>query len=428
MSAKISKTNIVILTTNLIRTNGGTYACFQIIDSACRAGLNVTVALRGQTKSNYIKYFQEKYKLNIGDRNLINARYLQFSHRLDSVARKFIGGSSRVLSIYEVLSKIILSIVGIFCSVIDKKFEDALQSADIVFVNEIFDNEKNIKYLKNKTSAKIIGTHYAPVGFNMIGLATKYSSVDPVIKYKSFYGKYDALLFESISEAKKFDDLFEKAKSLCIMPVIDELSFRDINQRPSSFDSNFFNIAVVCSIQHRKGIHKLLEVVKILTEYNENILCHVVGPISDVGYYGDLIYLIDLFKIRNNIRFYGERSDYLSFIKFADIVVQTSIAEGVSTVLREAMFLKKAIVTFAISGTTDLLTSGLDSILVPPFDALVFAQNIKELINDSEKISQLGSNAYKTYKEKCSKDNHVQFLKQGFQDVIARNLCVDAVQ
>jgi glycosyltransferase involved in cell wall biosynthesis len=94
----------------------------------------------------------------------------------------------------------------------------------------------------------------------------------------------------------------------------------------------------------------------------------------------------------------------------ADLVLQTSESEGVSRILRETMLLGIPIVSFAIPGTTDILTNQEDSILVQPFDIKKVAEAILFLLNNNDTYNKISQRSQKRYYLNHSKSNYYNNL------------------
>jgi glycosyltransferase involved in cell wall biosynthesis len=73
-----------------------------------------------------------------------------------------------------------------------------------------------------------------------------------------------------------------------------------------------------------------------------------------------------------------------------------SLIEGFGLVLIEAMACGLAPVTTYTSGPRDIITHGLDGILIPVGDAIAISQALSKLIENLDYLAKLRQNAYKT--------------------------------
>jgi glycosyltransferase involved in cell wall biosynthesis len=73
----------------------------------------------------------------------------------------------------------------------------------------------------------------------------------------------------------------------------------------------------------------------------------------------------------------------------ADIVVLPSISEGLPVVLLQALAAQKAVVASAVGGLPEILTDGVDGVLVPPADPDALARGIAGLAADADRRSRI---------------------------------------
>ena len=102
----------------------------------------------------------------------------------------------------------------------------------------------------------------------------------------------------------------------------------------------------------------------------------------------------------------------------ADILVQTSQAEGVSRVLREAMFMRLPIVSFDISGTRDILINDREALLVRPNDTVAMSHSIATLLSDKSRSQSLCKAAFEKYQRRHSRLVYSAKLQNMIQDIV----------
>jgi glycosyltransferase involved in cell wall biosynthesis len=73
----------------------------------------------------------------------------------------------------------------------------------------------------------------------------------------------------------------------------------------------------------------------------------------------------------------------------ADIVVLPSISEGLPLVLLQALAAQKAVVATSVGGLPEVLTDGVDGVLVPPADPDALARGIAALASDADRRSRI---------------------------------------
>ncbi len=182
----------------------------------------------------------------------------------------------------------------------------------------------------------------------------------------------------------------------------------DVNayQRQKNFPLD--KISPALSAEHRilclvgrlmppKGHTYLLQAVKILcTEYPELRLL-LVGDGELRRQLEDLCLELG---IQDNVLFLGSRADIADILSITEIFVLSSLWEGISLALIEAMAAGKPIVATDIPANQELLTHMQNGLLVPKQDPQALAEAIKSLLDDSVLAGKLGSKALQAAREK----------------------------
>jgi len=83
--------------------------------------------------------------------------------------------------------------------------------------------------------------------------------------------------------------------------------------------------------------------------------------------------------IQAHVRFLGFRQDLPDLMSLADGVVLPSVAEAFGLVLVEALYLGTPVVATRVGGVSEIVTDGVDGLLVPPGDAAALALAMRRL-------------------------------------------------
>ncbi|MDW8063504.1 MAG: glycosyltransferase family 4 protein [Candidatus Caldarchaeum sp.] len=99
----------------------------------------------------------------------------------------------------------------------------------------------------------------------------------------------------------------------------------------------------------------------------------------------------------DNVLFAGgvEHRKALGYIAGSDVLVLPSFAEGMSTVLLEAMSLKTPVVASAVGGNTEIIQHGVTGLLFQPDDVQQLVESVAKLFADPEYAGRLAENAYR---------------------------------
>ena len=104
----------------------------------------------------------------------------------------------------------------------------------------------------------------------------------------------------------------------------------------------------------------------------------------------------------------GFRPDVLSLQKGFDLLVLSSITEGLGTTLLDAMALGRPIVATRTGGIPEVVVDAETGILVPPRDAQTLATAIVDLLRDPERRARFGTAARARARERFSAEQMVR--------------------
>jgi glycosyltransferase involved in cell wall biosynthesis len=111
--------------------------------------------------------------------------------------------------------------------------------------------------------------------------------------------------------------------------------------------------------------------------------------------------------------------DVAAALMDADIVVLPSLSEGLPVALLEALGHGKAVVATRVGGIPEIVTHGVDAVLVPPGDADALARAIAELAGDPAQRARLGR-AARACAERLSRDQVYDRLEQLYVEVASQ--------
>jgi glycosyltransferase involved in cell wall biosynthesis len=96
--------------------------------------------------------------------------------------------------------------------------------------------------------------------------------------------------------------------------------------------------------------------------------------------------------IEENVVFTGERSDIPSLLHSMDIFVMTSLYEGLSNTIMEAMLAGLPVVATDVGGNSELIIDGETGFFCPSGDAKALARKVVHLIDNETEAQQMGEN------------------------------------
>ncbi len=147
-------------------------------------------------------------------------------------------------------------------------------------------------------------------------------------------------------------------------------------------------VGMVATIRPRKGHHILLKAAaRIVREIPDTVFL-LVG--RDSGLQTELEDFANDLGIGKAIFFTGERDDVPEILSIIDILVSSSLYEGLSNALLEGMAAGKPIVATEIAGNAEIVMHGQTGFIVPPGNPDALAEAIMRLLQDKALQKQMG--------------------------------------
>lgn len=148
--------------------------------------------------------------------------------------------------------------------------------------------------------------------------------------------------------------------------------------------------------QPAKGIDLLLKAWRIVIDKHPGAILQVVGD----GVTSAYLEFAERLKIKDTVHFLGKQSDLSRYYDGASLFVLPSRREGMSNALMEAMLNGLPCLATDISGSQDLISSGINGMLVPPMNIEMLASGIDYMLAHPDKAEQMGRNGRKVILEK----------------------------
>lgn len=143
----------------------------------------------------------------------------------------------------------------------------------------------------------------------------------------------------------------------------------------------------------QKGFEYLLKALSIILSEGQHCRLMVMGTGKEEM---KLMELADQLKINENVDFLGFQKNPYKYFARSAVFVLSSLYEGFPNVLLEAMALGvPSVAACCPTGPDEIITSGVDGLLVPPADEKALADAIKRLLQNKDLRKKLGEAARK---------------------------------
>ncbi len=260
---------------------------------------------------------------------------------------------------------------------------------------------------KGKVILSLRGAHinYSPL--NDSGLAES---------YRKYFPKIDA--FHAVSkaiaeEAKKYGA--DDSKLKVIYTSVKEGFIDEKNTLPQN---DKLEIISVGRFHWKKGYHYGLDVMKQLKD--AGVKCHY-SIIAQGSVPEEITFLIDEYGLSDIVTIVPgmPHAELISRLKFSDVLMLTSVEEGIANVVLEAMASGVPVITTDCGGMNEVVENGVNGLISKSRDVSAMANNLIKFtaMNSDEKKSMI-SNALKTVRSGFSRKRQMTEFAELYRSVL----------
>ncbi|VAW92008.1 hypothetical protein MNBD_GAMMA22-2531 [hydrothermal vent metagenome] len=206
---------------------------------------------------------------------------------------------------------------------------------------------------------------------------------------------------------------------LVVANGIDFQRFETVNstriKEIDSLSDEIIKIVIIGRLHPAKG-H--LDLIKAITELKSSHSDFHVFFVGEGELQQEIIEKCNENDISDYITLMGQRSDIPSILAKVDIFVMPSHWEGLPMALLEAMAMSKPVIASRVGGIPDVISDGVNGLLINKCDYLSLKNAFQKLLPDTELRNKLGKEAKKTVLEKYSAKNVSQQYELLYQKII----------
>jgi len=276
--------------------------------------------------------------------------------------------------------------------------------------------------------AEVIGIRAALAAGTPVVLATVHSSrvrsPEDVATLATLTGQVDRLIVPSQAIAEKVRRE-GRAAPYSVIPNGVDLSRFTLPAPPCTLRDEYSIpceealVGVVARLEPEKGHRFLIEAFPGVLERAPRTWLAIVGEGSQcealraqaeaLGAAGD------------RIIFTGRRDDISALTADLDIAVLPSLREAQGISILEAMARRKPVVASAVGGIPEVLTDGVDGLLVPPGDSHALAEALGRLAKSPSLRLRVGEAGYQPVVERFSIDAMVRLVQEVYDEELTRS-------
>jgi glycosyltransferase involved in cell wall biosynthesis len=145
-------------------------------------------------------------------------------------------------------------------------------------------------------------------------------------------------------------------------------------------------IGAVGRLDIQKGHERLIEAARKITDAGQDATYIIVGEGVERPRLESLVQSLDL---SDRVLLLGYKSDIRPYLAIMDLFVLPSRREGTPMALLEAMAMSKPVVATAVGGVPDVLTDGIDGIMLPENGTAGLSDALLRLLRDPALARQI---------------------------------------
>ena len=276
--------------------------------------------------------------------------------------------------------------------------------------------------------AEVIGTRAAVAAGVPVIAATVHSSrvrsPEDVALLASLTPMMDRLIVPSDSIAHKVRCEGREGARFAVVPNGVDLSRFTAPAPPSTVRADVGIpagaplVGVVARIEAEKGHRHLLDAWPAILRQAPDAWLLIVGE----GCEADPLraQAASLGRAGRSIAFTGRREDISALTAELSVAVLPSLREAQGISILEAMARRVPVVASAVGGIPEVITSGVDGLLVPPQDPRALAEAIGSLLTDPALRRRIGEAGYRTVADRFSIDAQVKRIEAVYDEELAR--------
>ena len=190
-----------------------------------------------------------------------------------------------------------------------------------------------------------------------------------------------------------------------IYPAVDPERFRPSDAPRTSDDT--FRIVTTGSLAWVKGYEYALQAIRSLVDNGIAVHFDVVG---DGVEFQRVLYTIHDLELEKRVKLHGRLApdEVIHLLQRADAFLLSSVSEGLSNAVLEAMACGLPIVTSDCGGMNEAVTDGIEGFLTPVRDPRAMADALGKLASNSELRRKMGSSCRTRILQEFSLDRQIE--------------------
>ncbi|MDQ2933542.1 MAG: glycosyltransferase family 4 protein [Chloroflexota bacterium] len=278
--------------------------------------------------------------------------------------------------------------------------------------------------------AEVIGTRAAVAAGTPVIMATVHSSrvrsPEDIAELARLTPHMDRLIVPSASIEAKLRREGRAGARFAVIPNGVDLSRFSAPTTPCTLRNDFgiprsaLLIGAVARLEPEKGHRFLIAAMPAVVQAVPHAWLAIVGEGSLADELRAQAATLSL-PARHRIVFTGRREDISAVTADLDIAVLPSLREAQGISILEAMARRKPVIASRVGGVPEVITDGVDGLLVPPADPQALAGAIARLASDEQLRHRIAEAGYRTVVDGFSIDSMVRRIEGVYDEELTRS-------
>jgi len=224
----------------------------------------------------------------------------------------------------------------------------------------------------------------------------------------------DLLADAGVAPREKFTTIYSGME---VEPLLDAKQHRDATRRRLGYDDRHVVIGTIARLFHLKGHTYVIRAARQVVAQLPNARFLWVG---DGVLRKRLVRQINAAGLSDQFQLVGlvEPHRIPVLISAMDVLVHTSLREGLARALPQALIAGKPVVTYDIGGAREVVSPGETGLIVPPESINELADAINELVDNGELRAQWGSQGRQRWADPFRHEKTTGKLRQLYERIL----------
>jgi glycosyltransferase involved in cell wall biosynthesis len=227
----------------------------------------------------------------------------------------------------------------------------------------------------------------------------------------------DLMVSAIVAPREKFVTIYS---GMDVEPFLAADQHRHAMRQELGYSDEHVVIGKIARLFPLKGHADLIAAARDVVKHHPNVRFLLIG---EGILRPQLMQQIEAGGLTGHFHFAGlvDPSDIPRYIAAMDLLVHTSLREGLARALPQALIAGKPVVSYDIDGASEVCLPGVTGALVPPGDRTALAVTLMKLVVDTALRKRLGRQGRERFAERFRHERMTKQIREVYAEVLAAN-------